>query len=144
MASKDPLLQIMAAVYARLGTDLSLAALAPGGVWENRIPTDATLYPAISFALLPTRVDSTFSGPYRWVYDLRITTLDKSESVDSAGAVSERVLALLTDPSDLALPMVDFDVFYCRRASSNKLSPVREGDQYQQLIDGYRLEVKPV
>lgn len=140
----DPLLQAAAAVYTRLGGDATLLGLAPGGVWQGRAPVDVDEYPLVIFALLPGRTDYTFTGPYRHTFDLRVTVLDKGESVDAAGLVKDRALVLLQDADDTALPMTNYDVLYCRRQTQNQTSPVREGDQFQQLIDGYRLEVKPV
>lgn len=141
--ANDALLPAAAAVYGLLSGDAALGALVPGGVWPDRAPVDVETYPLMTVALLPSRIDSTFAGPYRWVFDLRITTLDKAESFDAAGAASDRAFTLLQDADDTDLPMAGFDVLFCRKQSGNKMSPVREGEQFQQLIDGYRLEVRP-
>jgi hypothetical protein len=140
----DPLLQAGAAVYGRLSGDATLAAMLPGGVWATRAPVDIDAYPLATFALLPGRTDYTFPGPYRHVFDLRVTFLDKSEDDNGVGTASDRVLVLLQDADDAALPMTNYDVLYCRRHTLNQTSPVREGEQFQQLIHGYRLEVRPV
>lgn len=137
------MLQASAAVYGRLSGDVTLEGLAPGGVWSGRAPVDVASYPLVTFNVLPGRTDYTFAGPYRFVFDLRITVLDRSEADEAVGAASDRILALLQDASDAALPMANFDVLYLRRQTSTKMAPVREGEQFQQLIDGYRLEVRP-
>lgn len=140
----DPQIEAGTAVYGRLGGDVTLLGLAPGGVWAMRAPVDVDQYPIVTFALLPGRTDYTFTGPYRHVFDLRVTILDKSEDDTPAGLAGDRVLQLLQDADDTALPMTSYDVLYCRRQTQNQTSPVREGDQFQQLIHGYRLEVRPV
>lgn len=138
------MLQATAAIYGRLSGDATLMALIPGGAWETRAPVDTDTYPLLTYSTTPLRTDYTFTGPYRHVIDVRITALDRSDAVDLAGAVLARVYALLQDAGDSALPMVDFDVLYCRRQTQFKQAPVREGVQFQQVIDGYRLEVRPV
>jgi hypothetical protein len=115
-------------------------ALIPGGVWEGMAPVEVETYPLLTYSLLPSRSDYTMTGPYRHVFDLRVTAFDKSDSVDAAGAVLDRVYTLLQDAS---LSMASFVVLYCRRRTSNKMSPVREGVQFQQLVDSYGLEVRP-
>lgn len=139
----DPLFQSMAAVYARLSTDPTLLALLPGGVWSGRAPVDIDKYPLLTFNMSPTRTDYTFSGPYRHALDMRLSVIDKGEddlAVISAGA---RAYVLLQDAPDSALPMADYDVLYCRRQTTTQTAPVREGDQFQQVIHQYRLEVRP-
>ena len=137
------MVEAAAALYSRLSGDGSLATLVPGGVWETRAPVDVVTYPLLTFALLPSRTDYTNGGPWRHVFDLRVTSLDVGESVDYAAAALARVYSLLQDADDTALPMLDFGVLYCRKQTGIKQAPIREGEQFQQLIDGYRLEVTP-
>lgn len=144
----DPMVQLEAAIMARLGaaasstsTDPDLATLLPGGV--NSRSAGEGEYPFLTVSLVRMDQRHTFEGvtSISFLYYLSVT--DRSESVDAASAALAKVHDLLQDAGSAGLPMADFSAIYSRRVGRTGVSPSAGGVQYQRITDEYRIEVVP-
>lgn len=157
----DPLVEAAAAVYALLSADPGLVPtepalvdpdinLAPGGVWEAKAATEIPGYPAVVYNVAPIGTDNTMTGPWRHRLSLALTIVDKADNIDRAARAAARVYTLLQDQdiaikaADGGLAMPNFDVLLCRRRLRNRVQTVVEGETFQQLVEQYDYQVRPV
>jgi len=148
MAEPDPMVQVEAAIMARLGataddvsTDPQLAALLPGGLHSRS--AGGTDFPYLNLQLVRMAPDYTLRRAYRYRFLYNVMVTDMGESIDAASAALERVYDLLQDAGPAELPMEDFAVIYCRRGDRTSTSPTIEGQSTQRLAEEYRIEVVP-
>ncbi len=139
----DPLDELEKALFTRLSGDVTLQGLAPGGVWNGKIPEDITSYPALGFNLSGPTDDYTLTGPYRFRFLATLRALDRGEDAGRVTDVLARVYALLEDATDIQLPMSGFAVLYCRRQGRTRQQPVLEGVVYQNAVDSWNVQTRP-
>ena len=147
MAEPDPMVQLEAAIMARLGatssavsTDPDLASLLPGGVYSRNAGGDT--YPYLTLSLVRQEDSHTWRRAYRFKFRYNVSVTDAAESIDAASAALERVYDLLQD-QDASMTMEDFTCGYSRRQARTGIGPSDRGVNYQRLNDEYVFEVYP-
>lgn len=127
-------------MFALLSNDATLAALAPGGVWNGSIPESIEAFPALSFNLTGPQSDYTLTGPYRHRFLALFRAIDRGEDAGRVSDVLGRVYDLMQDAN---LSMTGFAMLYCRRQGRTRQQPVLDNIVYQNAVDTWNVQTRP-
>lgn len=136
----DPTAVIGPWLYATLAGDATLAALAPGGVWEGALPQEQNVYPGIVFQYIDAADVRPMSDYVYGDCTYQVKVIDRTDNFTGCEPAAARVLALLDNASE---QQPQGGIFYCQRSPQNSViryaEPAAGGVTFSHL--GYRFRV---